>query len=283
MRRASRGFLGGARAAPCCRALACALSLSRTCHSQQPLSPLPAAATTPATKTPPPPPHTHVHPKFLIDFHERVRGDKVIVFSDNIWALREYAVTLNKVCALGVWGVWRGGRAACGVVAALLGVLWGLCAPPLRPVTPLQHTSPHPPTHPHTHPAPPLAADLRADEPPGAHARAARVQDRPQRQHRVPVQGRRQLARHPRGVRCVCGVVVRWCGVAGEGAGPRVAAAAPPPLSALTSSLALQAHAPTLPTHAHTLKKTPLAHTHTHQHQNTNTPKTHKHPQTHKP
>jgi DNA excision repair protein ERCC-3 len=26
--------------------------------------------------------------QFLINFHEQQRGDKVIVFSDNIWALR---------------------------------------------------------------------------------------------------------------------------------------------------------------------------------------------------
>ncbi|GLC37001.1 General transcription and DNA repair factor IIH helicase subunit xpb1, partial [Pleodorina starrii] len=34
--------------------------------------------------------------QFLIDFHERVRGDKIIVFSDNIWALREYATRMRK-------------------------------------------------------------------------------------------------------------------------------------------------------------------------------------------
>ncbi|KAG2449987.1 hypothetical protein HYH02_000091 [Chlamydomonas schloesseri] len=34
--------------------------------------------------------------QFLIDFHERVRGDKCIVFSDNIWALREYATRMRK-------------------------------------------------------------------------------------------------------------------------------------------------------------------------------------------
>ncbi|KAK9809097.1 hypothetical protein WJX72_009334 [[Myrmecia] bisecta] len=34
--------------------------------------------------------------QFLINYHERVRGDKVIVFSDNIFALREYAVRLRK-------------------------------------------------------------------------------------------------------------------------------------------------------------------------------------------
>ncbi len=30
--------------------------------------------------------------QFLVDYHERVRGDKVIVFSDNIYALKEYAI-----------------------------------------------------------------------------------------------------------------------------------------------------------------------------------------------
>ena len=34
--------------------------------------------------------------QFLIWYHERVRGDKIIVFSDNIWALREYATKLGK-------------------------------------------------------------------------------------------------------------------------------------------------------------------------------------------
>ncbi|KXZ51043.1 hypothetical protein GPECTOR_14g30 [Gonium pectorale] len=34
--------------------------------------------------------------QFLIEHHERVRGDKVIVFSDNIWALREYATRMRK-------------------------------------------------------------------------------------------------------------------------------------------------------------------------------------------
>ena len=32
----------------------------------------------------------------LVDYHERVRRDKVIVFSDNIFALREYAVRLRR-------------------------------------------------------------------------------------------------------------------------------------------------------------------------------------------
>ncbi len=34
--------------------------------------------------------------QFLMDYHERVRGDKIIVFSDNIFALREYAVKLGR-------------------------------------------------------------------------------------------------------------------------------------------------------------------------------------------
>ncbi|CAD7703650.1 unnamed protein product, partial [Ostreobium quekettii] len=34
--------------------------------------------------------------QFLIDYHERVRGDKVIVFSDNIFALKSYAIKLGK-------------------------------------------------------------------------------------------------------------------------------------------------------------------------------------------
>eukprot|EP01025_Chloroclados_australasicus_P056927 TRINITY_DN7088_c0_g1_i4.p1 TRINITY_DN7088_c0_g1~~TRINITY_DN7088_c0_g1_i4.p1 ORF type:complete len:861 (-),score=62.83 TRINITY_DN7088_c0_g1_i4:571-3153(-) len=34
--------------------------------------------------------------EFLINFHERTRGDKIIVFSDNIFALREYATKMQK-------------------------------------------------------------------------------------------------------------------------------------------------------------------------------------------
>lgn len=34
--------------------------------------------------------------EFLINYHEQVRGDKIIVFSDNIFALRQYAQRLKK-------------------------------------------------------------------------------------------------------------------------------------------------------------------------------------------
>ncbi|MEW5300916.1 MAG: hypothetical protein WDW36_003808 [Sanguina aurantia] len=34
--------------------------------------------------------------QFLINYHANIRGDKVIVFSDNIWALKEYATKLGK-------------------------------------------------------------------------------------------------------------------------------------------------------------------------------------------
>ena len=34
--------------------------------------------------------------QFLIEYHEQHRKDKVIVFSDNIWALREYALKLRR-------------------------------------------------------------------------------------------------------------------------------------------------------------------------------------------
>lgn len=34
--------------------------------------------------------------EFLIRFHEQQRGDKIIVFSDNLFALREYATKLRK-------------------------------------------------------------------------------------------------------------------------------------------------------------------------------------------
>ncbi|GAX74989.1 hypothetical protein CEUSTIGMA_g2435.t1 [Chlamydomonas eustigma] len=42
--------------------------------------------------------------QFLINFHEGQRGDKVIVFSDNIWALREYATLLGKPFIYGPTG-----------------------------------------------------------------------------------------------------------------------------------------------------------------------------------
>lgn len=34
--------------------------------------------------------------EFLIRFHEQQRGDKIIVFSDNLFALTEYATKLHK-------------------------------------------------------------------------------------------------------------------------------------------------------------------------------------------
>ena len=34
--------------------------------------------------------------EFLINFHERTRGDKIIVFADNLFALTEYAMKLRK-------------------------------------------------------------------------------------------------------------------------------------------------------------------------------------------
>lgn len=34
--------------------------------------------------------------EYLIKWHERVRGDKVIVFSDNVYALEKYATALGK-------------------------------------------------------------------------------------------------------------------------------------------------------------------------------------------
>lgn len=54
--------------------------------------------------------------QFLIDFHERVRGDKVIVFSDNIFALREYAVKLGKPFIYGAWG----GAVCCCICCSML-------------------------------------------------------------------------------------------------------------------------------------------------------------------
>lgn len=34
--------------------------------------------------------------EFLIRFHEQQRGDKIIVFADNLFALTEYAMKLRK-------------------------------------------------------------------------------------------------------------------------------------------------------------------------------------------
>lgn len=31
-----------------------------------------------------------------MEYHERIRGDKIIVFSDNLFALREYATRLRR-------------------------------------------------------------------------------------------------------------------------------------------------------------------------------------------
>ncbi|KAH7432496.1 hypothetical protein KP509_07G025300 [Ceratopteris richardii] len=39
--------------------------------------------------------------EFLLRFHEQQRGDKIIVFSDNLFALREYATKLRKPCIYG--------------------------------------------------------------------------------------------------------------------------------------------------------------------------------------
>jgi len=49
-------------------------------------------------------PNKFMATQFLIEYHERVRGDKVIVFSDNIWALREYAMRLGKPFIYGPTG-----------------------------------------------------------------------------------------------------------------------------------------------------------------------------------
>lgn len=34
--------------------------------------------------------------QYLMQYHEQARGDKIIVFSDNIFALREYAARLRR-------------------------------------------------------------------------------------------------------------------------------------------------------------------------------------------
>lgn len=39
--------------------------------------------------------------EFLLRFHEQQRGDKIIVFSDNLFALREYATKLRRPCIYG--------------------------------------------------------------------------------------------------------------------------------------------------------------------------------------
>lgn len=40
--------------------------------------------------------------QFLIKFHER-RNDKIIVFSDNVFALKHYAIKMNRLVS------WNGG------------------------------------------------------------------------------------------------------------------------------------------------------------------------------
>ncbi|KAK9813915.1 hypothetical protein WJX73_004570 [Symbiochloris irregularis] len=42
--------------------------------------------------------------EFLVNYHERMRGDKIIVFSDNIFALREYARRMHKPFIYGATG-----------------------------------------------------------------------------------------------------------------------------------------------------------------------------------
>jgi hypothetical protein len=41
--------------------------------------------------------------QFLINYHEQQRGDKILVFSDNIFALREYVARCSRVGTAG-WG-----------------------------------------------------------------------------------------------------------------------------------------------------------------------------------
>ena len=39
--------------------------------------------------------------EFLIRFHKELRGDKIIVFADNLFALTEYAMKLRKLMNYG--------------------------------------------------------------------------------------------------------------------------------------------------------------------------------------
>ena len=44
--------------------------------------------------------------EFLINFHEGTRGDKIIVFADNLFALTEYAMKLRKPMIYGATRCW---------------------------------------------------------------------------------------------------------------------------------------------------------------------------------
>lgn len=48
--------------------------------------------------------------EFLIRFHEQQRGDKIIVFADNLFALTEYAMKLRKPMIYGAtrWDFFLG-------------------------------------------------------------------------------------------------------------------------------------------------------------------------------
>lgn len=57
--------------------------------------------------------------EFLINYHERARGDKIIVFADNLFALTEYAMKLRKPM---IYGATR----CCGyILTSIEAVFWG--------------------------------------------------------------------------------------------------------------------------------------------------------------
>lgn len=58
--------------------------------------------------------------EFLIRFHEQQRGDKIIVFADNLFALTEYAMKLRKPM---IYGATRLSMHICSHMNCFLGLV----------------------------------------------------------------------------------------------------------------------------------------------------------------
>lgn len=65
--------------------------------------------------------------EFLIRFHEQQRGDKIIVFADNLFALTEYAMKLRKPMIYGATRFVIG-------ICFLLYIVFKLCCFTFNPV-----------------------------------------------------------------------------------------------------------------------------------------------------
>ena len=179
-------------------------TLSSSLYYQGIPSPLPCPQGLPDPPLPHPcahPPRVHRACQFLIQVHEE-RGDKVIVFSDNIWALR--CVRPGGTGLRGAAGEGGRGRARASTSPVLESspghwhfpsfhreyAIWlrppsplltppRVCGPPNAPMCPKQgvrHSAAQ-------------ALHLWPDIAQRAHACAARLQARPQHQHGVPVKG----------------------------------------------------------------------------------------------